>query len=70
MIPMLYFPWEHKYAILIPLIFPIIFPILNGLKLEFKRYLRLRNEMATPSDQQQSQRALSQSRYLTLTDLH
>lgn len=75
MIPMLYFPEEHKYAIYLPLFLPIIFPILNGFKAEFQRYRRMRDaaanehpEIEGKGDDQPTRP--SQSRVLTLADLH
>ena len=36
MLPQLYFPDEHKYAIYVPMFLPILVPILTGIYGEFR----------------------------------
>lgn len=38
MLPQLYFPDEHKYAIYVPMFLPILVPILTGIYGEFREW--------------------------------
>jgi phosphatidylinositol glycan class S len=50
MLPQLYFPDEHKYAIYVPMFLPILVPILTGIFGEFReRRERGKKAAVTPT---------------------